>query len=88
MGTNYNQSNQSESVPYHVLPLMDRGWGVQRDGERKPLVAFSSKAEAILAGNSIAQASGNVRLVIHAKDFTVESEWVYSDESVSCHTIR
>lgn len=69
----------AERETYHLLPG-EAGWSLEREGGKRSLGRFETKAEAIEAGKKRAKSAPLGQLVIHKKDGTIQTEWTYGKD--------
>ena len=59
------------SKTHHVVPALDGGWSVTKEGALRASRHFKTKADAISWGREISKNQGS-EFVIHKKDGTIE----------------
>ena len=70
-------SKSTDVAAYHVVPRPDGGWAVRRGDGSAASRGAVGKAQAIDLAQRLARRRRQARVVVHARDFSVENEWTW-----------
>ena len=68
-----------EREVFHLNPS-EKGWSLDREGGKRSLGTFATKAEGLAAGKERAKSSGLGQLIVHTKDGKIQTEYTYGKD--------